>query len=662
MIGAPPANGYPPGRMRSRPALRIVSTSSPMQAAWTCALGGALTASSAVVVPASSPAIASALQTLAQFLGAPCETTAWDGVHGMVEGLFGCDLGDMRESDALAAYRQVCARVASHETIDVCTAGPRAAARALAGKRAALAWSRDGLVAAMRSALLGDRRVLYDANATSDPAGFRALADSRSILACPPSTFTADALSGLREQKRAADNGVPIGLLYPFGDETGELFALKSHVYAALPGDEELPYTFSYPLERRRDIRAIGRSRFLIGANVDRAATLALLSAPAQLFFSTPHSNGVNLSLGPVVLCSREDHDERQAPDRAPPCFHADICNRERSSANRMASTQIPAAVAFLNTCWGVVLRGGAYDVEISLGHRLIGSAYVCALISAHSTSVLDRAAGPYLAELYSRGVPLGEAVARLNRRHHERFGDVLDAMLLFGDPDARLPGRAPLDLCAHPEFQGLARSISLLPYPVDDDRPASTELALPCEVPAEQFGSIEYARCVASGMTASAMDVMQAPTDELAAASSQLWSANALFNSRLLHASRASFRAAELTRHRQQALARYHAAWLDFYTALVCNFGGYVRFQVDRYFQEIGRSERAGRCPYCDATVMRSRQRLIGASAVLRERLDCPNCATIFERVGAITSGCVRGEKGLYCRFRGLMVSGSDG
>jgi hypothetical protein len=75
-----------------------------------------------------------------------------------------------------------------------------------------------------------------------------------------------------------------------------------------------------------------------------------------------------------------------------------------------------------------------------------------------------------------------------------------------------------------------------------------------------------------------------------------------------------------------------------------VCTLGGYVRFQVDRYFEPDEATEPAAPCPYCQSAVRAFRQRLAGAREVSRLRIDCPNCATIYESVGALRCGALRG------------------
>jgi hypothetical protein len=388
----------------------------------------------------------------------------------------------------------------------------------------------------------------------------------------------------------------------------------------------------------------VGRSRFVLGEGGDRARALDLLREPSEFFFSTPHSNGVNLSLGPVVLCSREDHDGAPPPERALPCFYADICNRDGPGRTRLAPSELRTVVAFLNTCWGVLLRGAAYDSEISLGHRLASSPYVAALVTAHTSSLLDRASGPSLAEDYARGIPLGEAVASLNRRHFERYGDEREAMILFGDPEARLATAQPLGLRQEPEFEETARAIALNLYPSGGERaPAG---APPAAIAAQEFAAIEYTRAVVAGTRPARIGALDEPLDRLAAATDRLWSADALIQSRLTQGPRARIRSGETTRHRAQAVAAYQSAWIAFFTRLVCTLGGYVRFQVDRYFEPAATPEPAGACPYCGSAVAASRQRLAGAHTVSRLRLDCPNCATIFESVGALVGGAITGPE----------------
>jgi len=490
-------------------------------------------------------------------------------------------------------------------------------------------------------ALLTGRMVVESDNTSAET--FATLAGASSVFLAAPPTLDTRALQALLEARRLYAPAVTLGVFYPFGSFERELFVLKAALVARHGVPAGLGHTFLYPLERHSGRFAAAGIDFVLGSEkteqIDR-----ILRRPAAFLYATPHSNGVNMSLGGTVLCAREDRDTTARPTaRTPPCFHADLCARQQAGTNRLGASQVCSAVAFLYTCWGVLLRDGNYEVGASLGARVAASPFTAALVTTYTTSLLDRAAGLYVARMLAEGHTLGRAIADLNHRHYERYGDVRDVAVLFGDPETTLPtsDAADQEVLGHdPSFTRLATETGLRLY---GDR-AEEKLPGPPRmvVTPRLFASLEHSRCVASATRRLSRTELAPAADRLSESVDRVWLAGLALNGRVGRRSAAAIPTA-LEHEYERHLDSLHRAWIGFYTAMVTTLGGYVRLQTDRYQLDRSAAEASRTCPYCGGLVRLARTELPTGGISVRRVEDCTACGTIFDGLDPLRQGILQ-------------------
>lgn len=593
------------------------------------------------ILPVSSRAVADRLRETAEFLGLPWTLVdrapaPYRSDERVVRALATAERHDATAARLGALFEALCPERFAH------VRGRGDPLASFADVPVVLAIG-EGLDAGARFALCTRRALVHVDTPEDAEHAFERLRTARSIYVAPRDDFDVDALRGLLAAKRASATAASLGFLYPFGDFEREFFAMKSVLFEYGHADRGRPYAFFFSLEPKARSFSVDRARFVVGRGGDVEHAARILEEPAEFLFSTPHSNGMDMALGEVVLCSREDRTSAEAPRRAMPCFFEDSCSRKRPNNRLLGPSRVKSAVAFLYTCWGVLLRNGVYDVEASLGRSFAISPYTGALLTTYAMSFLDRAAGFFVAEAYSRGIPLGEVTRRFNERHFARFDDHAQVAVLFGDPELRVASPQPLDLTSasktEPELARFVESVGVDLYPVApeaESRPSRKSDGVPRLVPDAVFAATDFTRCAVHATRDLRMPKLQASLDALAEANERLAMFGALFNGRRRQEEKIAFPEALMLRRYDDVLSRYHRAWHDMFLAMVSNLGGYVRLQIDPYFladrhDDSGDSRNAPhRCPYCGASTWSSRMSMIGSPRVTRTLLECFNCATI--------------------------------
>lgn len=590
------------------------------------------------ILPVSSRSVGDRLRETAEFLGLSCTLvdrvpTTHRNDDRVVRALAAAERHDATGARLGALYEALCPERFAH--VD----GHGGPLESIAGLPVVLAIG-EGLDAGARFALCTRRTLVHVDTPEDAERAFERLRAARSIYVAPRDDFDVDALRRLLAAKRTSAADVPLGFLYPFGDFEREFFAMKSALFAHGHADRGRPFTFFFSLEPRARSFSVDRARFIVGRGGDMERASRLLEEPAEFLFSTPHSNGMDMALGEVVLCSREDRTSPEAPRRAMPCFFEDSCSRKRPNNRLLGPSRVKSAVAFLYTCWGVLLRNSVYDVEASLGRSFAISPYTGALMTTYAMSFLDRAAGFFVAEAYSRGLPLGEVTHQFNERHFARFDDHAQVAVLFGDPELRAESSRPLDLTGlsktEPDLARFVESVGVDLYPVTrkvEDLPRRRSGDIAGLVPESVFAATDFTRCAVHATRDLRMPELQASLGALDEANERLAMFAALFNGRRRQREKIAFPEALMLRRYDEALSRYRRAWHEMFVAMVSNLGGYVRLQVDPYFIAEGHDDSGtAPCPYCGASTWTSRMSMIGSRRVERTLLECFNCATLCD------------------------------
>jgi hypothetical protein len=481
---------------------------------------------------------------------------------------------------------------------------------------------------------------------------FAALADARSVFLMPGHRLTTRSLFAMLAARRTQAPDLALGFFYPFGSLERELFTLKAALCARYGLPSGLGHTFMYPLESRDERFTAAGIDFVLGPGGGAAAVERDLRRPTAFLFATPHSNGVNLSLGELVLCAREDRDvHAKTPQTAPPCYHADICSRRSPNTVLLGASLVRSAVVFLYTCWGVLLRDGSFAVSTSLAARIAASPFTAAFLTTCASSLLDRAAGPCLARRLAIGHTLGAATSEFNHCHRERYGNDEDVVLLLGDPETTLPAcNADLgsDLIGHRSFARFASETGLRLYDGSSDGTGVSGSARPAPVPSETFAALEHSRCVVHATQRLGRAELSYSLAQLSRAVDGLWLSSLALNGRLEQLAIAQLPAGQL-RDYERSTRALHDAWLEFYTAMVATLGGYVRLQVDRYYRVLGVVRSSRPCPYCGGVVSITSCELLTGATTTRRLIDCASCGTIVDGLAPVQCGTIRAP-GKWC------------
>jgi hypothetical protein len=416
-----------------------------------------------------------------------------------------------------------------------------------------------------------------------------------------------------------------------------------------------------YPLEPRSGACKVGEDEVVFGLGKSTASSMATLTSEADFLFATPHSNGINMGLGSVVLCALEDRPTGDGvPDRVLPCFSGAPCERQRPHNVLVAPSSLRSTVAFLYTCFGVLFSDGTYDVTTSLATSFVSSPYTAALMTTPALSLLDRAGGPFVSDMLRAGTPLGVASATFNARHSERYHDTEDVSVVFGDPEFRLPSAGPPlspRLKEDPKFAQFASETGLRWYSVASspceeqigsartaEAATATTATTPTAIAEAAYSALEYARCVVAGTRQLRRPELEEPVGQLADKVDALWPLLMAIDARLTRSDAATL-PARLVLQRERQTARLQAAWLDYFVALVSTLGGYLRLQTDQYHLASLGSERDVECPYCGAPAAKSAVVRAGARTADRVLLECVSCATVLDAIAPVTHGEILGE-----------------
>ncbi len=170
----------------------------------------------------------------------------------------------------------------------------------------------------------------------------------------------------------------------------------------------------------------------------------ALLGAGAGVLTVLTHSDGVDASLGDLVLCPMGEPVAGADPARSPSCWSSGICHRlarpidEALTSGRIArADEIRCRVLLWNACFTLAYQDDPLDPRWSVLARLLDAPGIGALaiapdLSHDSTSSLEP-----LAAAIARGARLGDALAEHNRDPGRRA--IGARLILFGDPRVAL-------------------------------------------------------------------------------------------------------------------------------------------------------------------------------------------------------------------------------
>ncbi|MUG45293.1 hypothetical protein [Paenibacillus woosongensis] len=469
---------------------------------------------------------------------------------------------------------------------------------------------------------------------------FEKTSSAKSYVFCVPEQFSVTNMNKIFTSKENARNNTPLGFFYPFDSETREFFVLKTYIYINLEIPLDFPYHFFYPLEKESHTFEFDQFKVVLGKG-SSASPKSLINEKATFFFATPHSNGVDMSIGDAVLCAQRDFsNDNEAINKLMPCFFSTTCSRKTEENELISALDLRSALVFLYTCWGVLLKQSVYDERSSLAFQFAQSPYSAVLLTTYSMSLLDRTAGPIIAEKYSKGETIGSAVEYFNTNHFKLYNDSRNIIVIFGDPEFKNSGKRPLQF--QKAFEQYKDFNSFFKYFITNSSEVNTRTQTEyVEWNPSLTKGIEYSRMIINGSRLLGKPYFSDQLQVLSDKTESLWITILLYFNRLKQNDHFQMEWPDFYKKLRRHYREFQKAWFQFYQTMVFNLGGYTRFQVDRYFSlsERDKESNCQWCPYCGAPV-RVEIKTVEAIGIRRRLIECLNCATIFDGLDDFLTG----------------------
>jgi len=237
-----------------------------------------------------------------------------------------------------------------------------------------------------------------------------------------------------------AEHAPDLALGYVCGRDAVQLSGRAARVRAGDPGPRSTtPIRLFNQLFQRHPLRG---ANLLDGREVATSAeeAIAMLRDPSELDFFIGHSNGIDMSVGGVVLCRHDGLREALPPDhRTMPCFHGGECTRRLGGAGMRTPVDGIGARRVVNaSCWGAVPDAAAFASEFSLAEGLLHGANLDVLLACLRVVSFETPELSLMYYLCNSGIPLGLVANRANQLR--RLACQEAEWICFGDPRQVLP------------------------------------------------------------------------------------------------------------------------------------------------------------------------------------------------------------------------------
>jgi hypothetical protein len=182
----------------------------------------------------------------------------------------------------------------------------------------------------------------------------------------------------------------------------------------------------------------------VLGRVADHAQIRHALGSGSELLTICTVGDGIDVALGPLLLCPMTRTLAAVSEGVAPSCVVSGTCHRAHipmadvpTSSRFVAPEAIAAKVLVLHACWGIQPAGSLYDPIWGYGYRLANHDRLGAMLTTWQLTIGRPSDLEPLARDLGRGTCLGKALARFNRSASARRTGQL--MCLLGDPDLRV-------------------------------------------------------------------------------------------------------------------------------------------------------------------------------------------------------------------------------
>ena len=406
---------------------------------------------------------------------------------------------------------------------------------------------------------------------------------------------------------------IAIGVFYNLNPKLSHKILIKSYFFSCC--QKEIPvYNYFYPLVEKNTMINDGIKNIIYGKQRDNI--IQALTNPSEISFSLLHSNGVDMNIGDVLICARENYNDEDIPTKCHPCFYEGVpCSRMNEKRILIAPSSIKSKILILYTCWGIILNDGIYDVRISLAQQFMKSPYTAVFVSTYTMSYFDDAAGNKIVDMYYEGYNIGTTIAEYNRIHYQQFRDSNSTLIVFGDPT----------ICVHSKEMNeeliIKKIVSKEPIILPFDK--------------NFFSIIYYSELLAQGMNNLNIPTLNKKTEELLLDLRNIRLTALKLNSRYINKKKLTIMQEKMLMKR--LYANLHKKWYLAYREQVIHIGGLIRFQVDSYLPYTYIFKHLQKCPYC-GSITEYHKKKSKIPEMYKYQIECINCATTIDSTPKIS------------------------
>lgn len=450
------------------------------------------------------------------------------------------------------------------------------------------------------------------------------------------------------DKKNKNNNNVPFAIMYPYGDIEREFFVIKTFLFTISSYPYKYKNSFHFPLEQPNFSFQGENAHLYLGQHSNLDELELVLTQPLNLLFSMSHSNGVDMGLGRIVLCPRENEPLLGNSDvRAMPCFFdLELCSRKTANNKIIKLNKLKAYIAFFYTCWGILLKNGLYDTTVSFARQLVLSPCVGTIISTYTMSHLDNSIISRFFNYIQKNLTISEVIKKLNAQHYKAYLDNPHTLIILGDPELKLnqmfvsdfSEMFPDKVSSHLIEKGIIKFEKFILN--------TNEICLNLTI-GQIITDILYTKTVVLGSKSLSSDQLNTLLDGFMMFLDKFWIFLLLIKKRLSQADKHPVNHDIILNELSKSINKYHKYWVDYFITMNTNFGGLVRLQIDRYFDEKNKFESSENvCPYCSGNFVENELSLIEHEQLTRRVFECYSCTTIFDSNAIFTFGTIICDK----------------
>ena len=443
------------------------------------------------------------------------------------------------------------------------------------------------------------------------------------------------------------NNKVPFAIMYPYGEVEREFFVIKTFLFARYPYPYEYKASFHFPLERPNYCYKGKNVSLYLGQDTDTVSLVERLIEPSSLLFAMAHSNGIDMGLGNIVLCPRETTPVLSAVGiKAMPCFfNLELCSRVKPDNIIIKLNQLKAQIAFFYTCWGIQLKNGLYDPSVSFARQLVLSPHIGMIVSTYTMSHLDNSILSKFMHHVKNDSTISDVVNQLNSEHFKFYSDIPHTLIVLGDPEFKLNQSFPSDFdqLFPDEVKSHLIKKGIIKYKkCNKCNKTEPDIGLISAI-SIIVNDVLYAKTVVLGSRSLPLGSIKVLLDEFMLFLDGLWILILLIKKRLSQSAQHYVNPNNLLIELQKEVVKYHKYWIDYFVIMNSNFGGLIRLQIDKFFDEKNKIEPCKHnCPYCAGVLIENELSLIEHEQLNRRVLECYSCTTIFDSHAVFTFGSI--------------------